>query len=61
MLISGSTPIVQALIARGLIDEYRLVMCPIVLGSGRALFRDGARSIPMKLSRAKASTAERCP
>jgi dihydrofolate reductase len=49
MMISGSISIAQSLIAEGMIDEYRLVLCPIVLGSGRRLFRDTVRSIPLKL------------
>jgi len=53
MLVSGSITIAQALIDAGLIDEYRLVLCPVVLGSGRPLFRDNARLIPMKLVSAK--------
>ena len=57
MLISGSISMAQALIGGGLVDEYRLVQCPVVLGSGRQLFRDNARSIPMKLL--NASTLDR--
>jgi dihydrofolate reductase len=49
MLISGSITIAQLLIDAGVVDEYRLVLCPVVLGSGRPLFRDNAGSIPMKL------------
>jgi dihydrofolate reductase len=49
MLISGSITIAQALIAAGMVDQYRLVLCPIVLGKGRPLFRDNTSSIPMKL------------
>ena len=57
MLISGSITIAQALIAEGMVDEYRLVLCPIALGNGRPLFRDKTGSIPMKL--VKASTLDR--
>jgi dihydrofolate reductase len=52
MLISGSITIAQSLIAKGLVDEYRLVLCPVVLGSGRPLFRENIPSIPMKLQEA---------
>jgi dihydrofolate reductase len=57
MLISGSISIAQSLIAARMVDEYRLVLCPVVLGSGRPLFRDNAGSIPMKLL--NASTLDR--
>lgn len=53
LLISGSISLAQSLIDEGLVDEYRLVMCPVVLGTGRRLFRDNARSIPMQLLSAK--------
>ena len=49
LLISGSISIAQSLIAESMVDEYRLVLCPVVLGSGRPLFREDARSISMKL------------
>jgi len=40
MLISGSISLAQSVIDAGMVDEYRLVICPVVLGSGRPLFRD---------------------
>ena len=49
MLLSGSISIAQALIAENMVDEYRLVLCPVVLGSGRPLFRNDFSSIPMEL------------
>jgi dihydrofolate reductase len=38
MVIYGSGSIVQALTRLGAIDEYRLVVNPVVLGAGRPLF-----------------------
>jgi dihydrofolate reductase len=40
MLISGSISIAQALGEANLVDEYHVIVCPVVLGSGRPLFRD---------------------
>jgi dihydrofolate reductase len=37
----GSGVLVQSLMRRNLIDEYQLLIHPIVLGSGRRLFSDG--------------------
>ena len=40
MLISGSISIGQALSEANMIDEYHVIVCPVVLSSGRPLFRD---------------------
>jgi dihydrofolate reductase len=40
MLISGSISIGQALGEANLVDEYHVIVCPVVLGGGRPLFRD---------------------
>lgn len=53
MVVWGSISLAQSLINEGLIDEYRLVVCPLVLGSGRPLFSDKVASIDMKLLSAK--------
>lgn len=41
--ILGSGTIVQQFANLGLIDEYHLVMVPVVLGAGKALFKDVTR------------------
>jgi dihydrofolate reductase len=53
MIIWGSISIAQAAVKAGLIDEYRLVMCPVVLGSGRPLFLNEVESFGLKLLEAK--------
>lgn len=41
LVVYGSADLVDTLLEQDLIDEYRLLVYPIVLGSGKHLFRDG--------------------
>lgn len=53
IVIWGSISVAQSLIKANLIDEYRLVICPAVLGSGRPLFLNEGDSFGLKLVEAK--------
>lgn len=52
ILISGSSMLTQSLIPGGLIDEYRLLVYPVILGSGKRLFKD-VDKIALKLVETK--------
>jgi dihydrofolate reductase len=45
--VIGSGELVQSLMRDGLVDEYRLMIHPLVLGTGRRLFREA--NSPMRL------------
>ncbi|MDF4252295.1 MULTISPECIES: dihydrofolate reductase family protein [unclassified Streptomyces] len=47
--IHGSARLGQSLLAAGLIDELRLVIAPVVVGSGRRLFPDGGAPAGLRL------------
>jgi dihydrofolate reductase len=56
LLIQGSSDLIQTLLANDLIDEFRLLVFPVVLGNGKKLFGGGAQPIGLKLLESKAST-----
>ncbi len=41
ILVYGSASLVNALTAVGLIDEFRLLVYPVILGTGKRLFQEG--------------------
>jgi dihydrofolate reductase len=49
LLVIGSGELVQTLAAEGLVDEFRLMVHPIVLGGGRKLFGDGTMKASLRL------------
>jgi dihydrofolate reductase len=54
LVIYGSGQLTETLRAAGLIDEFRLLICPIVLGEGRRLFTGTA---PSEFTVTRSSTA----
>lgn len=55
LLIQGSSNLTQTLLSAGLIDEFRLLVFPVVLGTGKRLFGGGAVPQALKLTTSRAS------
>ena len=49
ILVAGSRMLAQALLAAGLVDEIHLQVFPLILGSGRRLYRDAPDKTPLEL------------
>jgi dihydrofolate reductase len=47
--VNGSATLVRSLLREGLLDELRLMVHPVVLGSGRRLFEDGTDKVALEL------------
>ncbi len=54
MVIFGSASIISQLEQAGLIDEYQLVVNPVLLGSGKSMFEGMKEKLSLKLTRTRA-------
>jgi hypothetical protein len=56
LLTQGSSILLQTLLAHDLIDEFRLLIFPLVLGPGKRLFGQGTKPGALKLTATTVST-----
>jgi dihydrofolate reductase len=54
--VHGSANLIQTLLRHNLVDEYRLWVFPVVIGSGKRLFADGAVPSGLRLVDSKVSS-----
>jgi dihydrofolate reductase len=53
ILVAGSAQLVQTLVENDLVDEYRLMVFPLVIGAGKRLFGETSRATPLRLTDSK--------
>jgi dihydrofolate reductase len=56
LLIWGSGVLIQALLAKGLIDQFNLFVFPVLLGPGKRLFGEGTRAAGLRLVHSQVSS-----
>ena len=49
LLVIGSTVLVQSLIQHSLVDEFRLIVDPVLVGGGKRIFPDDGALRPLRL------------
>jgi dihydrofolate reductase len=54
--VIGSPAFVQTLIEHDLVDEFRVMIDPLVVGGGKRLFRDGGALRPLRLVESQVTT-----
>jgi dihydrofolate reductase len=53
ILVNGSARLVTTLMEHDLVDEYRLMVFPVLLGAGKRLFEDGGPPATLRLAQAR--------
>lgn len=56
LFVIGSTQLVQTLVEHGLVDEFRVMIDPLVLGGGKRLFSDDGALRPLRLVEHRVTT-----
>jgi dihydrofolate reductase len=54
IIVDGSATLVQSLMVAGLIDEFRFLVQPFIMGTGRRFFPDGTPPTNLRLVESKA-------
>jgi dihydrofolate reductase len=54
--VIGSAELVRTLIEQGLVDEFRLMIDPVLLGGGKRIFRDDGSLRPLRLVHSEVTT-----
>jgi dihydrofolate reductase len=54
--VIGSSELVQTLVERDLVDEFRVMIDPVVVGGGKRLFRDDGGLRPLRLVDSQVTT-----
>jgi dihydrofolate reductase len=54
--VIGSAELVRTLIEQGLVDEFRLMIDPLLLGGGKRIFRDDGSLRPLRLVHSEVTT-----
>jgi dihydrofolate reductase len=53
ILVAGSATLVRSLAEHNLVDEYRLIVAPVLLGQGKRLFPQGFPSADLELAESR--------
>ena len=61
LLVHGSARLARTLIEHGLVDDYRLMVYPVILGSGKRLFPEMDKMAALKLVEATRSSPSTAP
>jgi len=56
LIVVGSTVLVRTLIEHDLVDEFRLMIDPVVVGGGKRVFHDDDALRPLRLLDSRATT-----
>jgi dihydrofolate reductase len=59
--VIGSSQLVQTLLAHDLVDEFRVIIGPLVLGGGKRIIGDDGARRPLRLLDSKVTTTGAIP